>query len=98
MTSFGDRRVAEASLRRNVRDIGCPLHVRARGCEVTLDQIGRLPVAIADGRDGEPAATDPLTPAWRIRRATLCRYGYPWPIARHGCGALHPCLSTPYGS
>src|SRR5262245_62682584 len=54
-----DRQIEEASPRRNVRDIGHPQHVRALGCEVTLDQIGRLPAAIAYGRDDEPAATDP---------------------------------------
>src|SRR3954468_19372315 len=35
-----------------------PQHVRALGREVTVDQIGRLPCAVANGRLDEPAAAN----------------------------------------
>src|SRR5215470_11871223 len=63
-----DRQIEEASPRWNVRDIGHPQHVRALGCEVTLDQIGRLPAAIAYGRDDEPGhPSDVQAPTCRRR-------------------------------
>jgi hypothetical protein len=53
-----DGQVEEARPRGYVRYIGHPQHVRVLGGEVALDQIGRLPCAVANRRGDEPAAAD----------------------------------------
>ena len=51
-----DRQIEEAGPRRNIRDISNPQHIGPIGCEVAVNEIGRLTCPIPHGRDGALAA------------------------------------------
>ena len=53
-----DRQIQEAHPRRDIRDISDPQHIRRIRRERTVDQIGRLPPAVAHRRHHELAPAD----------------------------------------